>query len=194
MPKHARLFVISGPSGVGKDTLAGEILKSAEGCERVVTATTRQPRPGETDGISYWFLSDEDFDRTISEGGFLEWATVHGNRYGTPKEAVLRKLSEGISLILAIDIQGAKSIRDLMREAVTIFIAPPSFKELERRLRGRSTERESEVATRIKAAKEEMRQMDLYDFAVVNHNVRQASDELLQIIESEAGTTLKEKS
>ena len=187
MFKRARLFVISGPSGVGKDTLAGEILKSIDGCERIVTATTRQPRQGEIDGINYWFLSEPDFDRRISEGGFLEWATVHGNRYGTPKEAVLRKLSEGISLILAIDIQGAKTIREKMREAVTIFIAPPSFKELERRLRGRSTECDSEVKARIKAAENEMREMDFYDFAVVNASVRQATDELLQIIESESG-------
>jgi guanylate kinase len=194
VPKSARLFVISGPSGVGKDTLAGEVLNRLSGCERVVTATTRQPRPGEIDGTSYRFLSDEDFDRMVGEDGFLEWAVVHGNRYGTPKEFVLRKLSEGTSLLLAIDIQGAKTIREKMREAVTIFIAPPSFKELERRLRGRSTESDAEVETRIKAAEEEMRQMDLYDFAVVNQSVRQASDELLQIIKSESGRSLKEKS
>ncbi len=184
MPKKGKLFVISGPSGVGKDTLVGLVLPGPANLERVVTATTRPPRPGERDGINYWFLTAEEFERRIKANEFLEWAVVHGNRYGTPAPAVSEKLAHGISLILAIDIQGAKSIRDEMGEAVTIFIAPPSFKELEERLRGRSTECDAEINGRIEAAEDEMAQMDKYDYAIVNTEIEQAAGELKQIIES----------
>jgi guanylate kinase len=184
VPKEGKLFVISGPSGVGKDTLVNLVLKNLSDSERVVTATTRQPRPGEREGISYRFLTAEEFDQGIRDGQFLEWAWVHGNRYGTPAPEVRKRLEQGISLLLAVDIQGAKSIRDKMGEAVTIFIAPPSFKELEERLRGRSTEQDAEIATRIKTAETEMDQMDQYDFAIVNTQVDQAAKELQQIIEA----------
>lgn len=187
MLKQGKLFVISGPSGVGKDTLVGMVLQGPADLEKVVTATTRPPRTGERDGVNYWFLTAEEFDRRIREGEFLEWALVHGNRYGTPAPAVIEKLAQGISLVLAIDIQGAKSIRDEMREAVTIFIAPPSFKELEKRLRGRSTECEEEIDARIKAAEGEMAQMDRYDYAVVNTDLEQAAEELSQIIKAHTG-------
>ena len=152
--------------------------------ERVVTATTRPPRPGERDGTSYWFLTAEEFDRRVRTGEFLEWAIVHGNRYGTPREAVSEKLAQGISLVLAVDIQGAKSIREKMREAVTIFIAPPSFKELEQRLRGRCTECDAEIDDRIRTAKAEMAEIDRYDYVVVNLDLNQAAEKLRQIIKA----------
>jgi guanylate kinase len=177
-----RLFVISGPSGVGKDTLAAKVLKLVPGCERVVTATTRTPRGSERNGKDYRFLSNEEFDAMVSEGGFLEWAVVHGNRYGTPKEDVLNRLKDGRDLILAIDVQGAKSIRNRMGEAVTIFIAPPSFKELERRLRDRRTENEQDIVARVEAGKKEMSHMDDYDYAVVNEKADKAAVDIAEIV------------
>jgi guanylate kinase len=154
-------------------------------CERVVTTTTRLPRAGEVDGIDYRFISAGEFDKRISEDGFLEWATVHGNRYGSPKESVIEGLSEGKTLILAVDIQGAKQIREKMREAVTIFIAPPSLKELEKRLTSRSTENAGQIAKRLEAAREELEHVDKYDFAIVNADVNQATGELIEIIKSQ---------
>lgn len=184
MLKRGTLYVISGPSGVGKDTLVGKVLRELTGFERVVTATTRAPRKDEIQGTDYRFLSAEEFDKQLQENGFLEWAVVHGNRYGTPREAVEKKLDAGISLFLAVDVQGAKSIREKMREAVTVFITPPSLKELEMRLRGRSTEPEADIQRRIAAAQEELNQIDRYDFAVVNADLNKAADDLLRIIEN----------
>jgi len=182
VPIKGKLFVISGPSGVGKDTLAGEVIRTQPGLKRVVTATTRPPRKGEVNGTNYWFLSADEFDQRISSNGFLEWATVHGNRYGTPRKEIEDSLRAGMNLLLAIDVQGAKTIKDKMREAVTIFIAPPSFKELEKRLRGRSTENEREIAARIKTAETEIEHLDAYDYAVVNAEIRDAAADLRGII------------
>ncbi|MFH1736476.1 MAG: guanylate kinase, partial [Actinomycetota bacterium] len=152
------------------------------GFERVVTATTRAPRKDDIQGTHYRFLSAEEFDKRLRENGFLEWAVVHGNRYGTPREVVEKKLAAGTSLLLAVDVQGAKSIREKMREAVTVFITPPSLKELEIRLRGRSTEPEADIERRVAAAQEELKQIDRYDFAVVNADLDKAADELLRIV------------
>lgn len=185
MPKKGKLFVISGPSGVGKDTLAAEILKAMPECERVVTTTTRSPREGEIDGISYRFISAGEFDKRIGEDGFLEWANVHGNRYGSPKRSVIQGLGQGKSLILTVDVQGARQIKEKMGEAVTIFIAPPSLKELEKRLTSRSTENAGEIAGRLDAAREELEHVDMYDFAVVNADVKQTAGELIEIIKSQ---------
>lgn len=162
--------------------MAAKVLKLVPGCERVVTATTRTPRGSERNGKDYRFLSNEEFDAMVSEGGFLEWAVVHGNRYGTPKEDVLNRLKDGRDLILAIDVQGAKSIRNRMGEAVTIFIAPPSFKELERRLRDRRTENEQDIVARVEAGKKEMSHMDDYDYAVVNEKADKAAVDIAEIV------------
>lgn len=185
MPKKGKLFVISGPSGVGKDTLASKILKMMPECERVVTATTRAPRTGEVDRINYRFISAGEFEKRIGEDGFLEWATVHGNRYGSPKQGIVEKLDQGKSLILAVDVQGANQIKEKMREAVTIFIAPPSIKELEKRLTSRCTENAEEIAERLEAANEELEYVDKYDFAVVNTDIKQTAGELIEIIKSQ---------
>lgn len=155
------------------------------GFEKVVTATTRKPRKDEIQGTHYWFLSAAEFDKRLKEDGFLEWAVVHGNRYGTPREAVEAKLASGISLLLAVDVQGAKSIREKMREAVTVFISPPSLQELEKRLRERSTEPEAAIGQRILAAQAEMRHIDRYDFAIVNADIDKAAEDLRRIV----GTT-----
>jgi guanylate kinase len=182
--KRGTLYVISGPSGVGKDTLVGKVLPKLPGFERVVTATTRAPRKDEIQGTHYRFLSAEEFDKRLRENGFLEWAVVHGNRYGTPREAVEKKLAAGTSLFLAVDVQGAKSIREKVREAVTVFVTPPSLKELEMRLRRRRTEPEADIKRRIAAAQEELNQIDRYDFAVVNADLDKAADELLRIVKN----------
>ncbi len=188
MPKKGKLFVISGPSGVGKDTLAAEVQEAVPDVERVVTTTTRAPRPGEIDGTHYRFISAGEFDKRIREDGFLEWATVHGNRYGSPRQSVLNALEEGKSLILAVDVQGAKRIKEKMREAVTIFIAPPSLKELANRLTGRSTEGVAEITRRLEAAREELEHVDDYDFVVVNTKLKKAAGELIEIIKSQLST------
>lgn len=184
MSKRGKLFVISGPSGVGKDTLVGEVLKDLPDLERVVTATTRKPRAEEQNGINYWFISAEEFDKRIRDDDFLEWANVHDNRYGSPRDKVYEELARGKSMILAVDVQGANKIREKMREAVTIFIVPPSLKELRKRLVARSTEDAAAIERRVAAAKNEMRYIDSYDFAVVNKDVGKASEELLNIIKS----------
>lgn len=170
---------------MGKDTLASEIIKAMPECERVVTTTTRAPRAGEVDGINYRFISAGEFDKRISEDGFLEWATVHGNRYGSPKDSIIEGLNQGKTLILAVDVQGAKQIRKKMGEAVTIFIVPPSLKELEKRLTSRSTEDAGEIAKRLKAAREELEHVDMYDFAIVNADIKLATSELIEIIKSQ---------
>jgi len=185
VPKLGKLFVISGPSGVGKDTLATEVIKAVPEVERVVTTTTREPRPGEIDGTHYRFISAGEFDKRIREDGFLEWATVHGNRYGSPRQSVADALEKGKSLILAVDVQGAKQIREKMREAVTIFIAPPSLKELANRLTGRSTEDAVEITRRLETAREELEHVDDYDFVVVNTKLGKAAGELIEIIKSQ---------
>jgi guanylate kinase len=185
VPNRGKLFVISGPSGVGKDTLAAKIVKAVPTVERVVTTTTREPRVGEVNGKHYRFVSAGEFDKRIDEDGFLEWATVHGNRYGSPRQSVMDALAKGKSLILAVDVQGAKQIKDKMREAVTIFIAPPSLKELENRLTSRSTEDAAKIAVRLKAAREELEHVDDYDFVVINTELGKAAGELTEIIKSQ---------
>ena len=185
MPKRGKLFVFSGPSGVGKDTLAAKVIKAVPDIERVVTTTTRVPRRDEVEGTHYRFISAGEFDKRIKEDGFLEWATVHGNRYGSPRQGVMDALEKGKSLILAVDVQGAKQIREKMREAVTIFIAPPSLEELSNRLTSRSTEDAAEIGRRLKAASEELEHVDDYDFVVVNTKLDKAAGELTDIIKSQ---------
>ena len=169
----SRLVVVSGPSGVGKTTVCNHLLESAD-FERVITATTRAPRGPEKDGEHYHFLSDEEFDRWIAEDRFLEWAHVHGNRYGSPREQAETIVARGHHALLNIDVQGAAAISDAFR----VFLVPPSVEELERRLRGRSTDVPEEIALRMETAREEMARKDEFDLKVVNDDSRHAAEEI----------------
>lgn len=173
-----RLFVISGPSGAGKGTLLAELRKQRPDLGLTVSATTRSPRPGEVDGTSYYFLSDEEFRRRIAAGEFVEWAEVHGHLYGTLVSEVKRLLAKGHSLVLEIDVQGALNVRKVYPDAVLIFIEPPSIQALEERLRGRGTEDEASIELRLKNARHEMELADQYDVRIVNDTVDRAAQEL----------------
>lgn len=173
-----RLFVISGPSGAGKGTLLAELRKQRPDLGLTVSATTRSPRPGEVDGTSYYFLSDEEFRRRIAAGEFVEWAEVHGHLYGTLVSEVKRLLAKGHSLALEIDVQGALNVRKVYPDAVLVFIEPPSLQVLEERLRGRGTEDEASIELRLKNARHEMELADQYDVRIVNDTVDRAAQEL----------------
>lgn len=173
-----RLFVISGPSGAGKGTLLAELRKQRPDLGLTVSATTRSPRPGEVDGTSYYFLSDEEFRRRIAAGEFVEWAEVHGHLYGTLVSEVKRLLAKGHSLVLEIDVQGALNVRKVYPDAVLFFIEPPSLQVLEERLRGRGTEDEASIELRLKNARHEMELADQYDVRIVNDTVDRAAQEL----------------
>ena len=184
MTREARLFVVSGPSGVGKGTLVALLRERLTRLGLTVSATTREPRPGEVDGVSYHFLDDAEFERRVGEGEFLEWAWVHGHRYGTLRSEVERVLAEGRSVVLEIDVQGALSVRASHPEAVLVFIEPPSPEELERRLRGRGTEDEASIERRLANARREMSYADRYDVRIVNDDLDRAVDELAHVIDS----------
>lgn len=180
-----KLFVISGPSGAGKGTLRRELFKRVPNLVYSVSVTTRKPRAGERNGVDYFFISEEEFERMKRNGELLEWAQVHGNLYGTPRKFVESKLSEGKSVVLEIDVQGALQVKRSFPEAVLIFILPPSEEELFRRLKKRGTETENEMELRLKNAQWEMNRMDVYDYAVVNDDIEKASEELVKIVKSE---------
>ena len=177
-----RAFVVVGPSGVGKGTVLKEALARAPECWLSVSATTRDPRPGEREGVDYFFVSDERFDELVETGQMLEWALVHGvNRYGTPRGPVDDAAARGRIPVLELDLAGARQVRPSMPEAAQIFIAPPAWEELERRLRGRGTESPEEIARRLETAREEMAAMEEFDVVVVNDSVSRATEELLRI-------------
>jgi len=178
------LFVISGPSGVGKGTLRKELFRRLGSLAYSVSCTTRKPRTGEREGVDYFFLDRETFDRFLSRGAFLEWAEVHGNLYGTLEETVKNSLAEGKDVILEIDVQGAVQVKERMPEAVLIFIAPPDEGELARRLSRRGTEKEQELKKRLENAREELNAASCYDHVVVNDDIDRASEELVDIVRS----------
>jgi guanylate kinase len=180
----ARVFVITGPSGVGKGTLIRGLLDRVPGLELAVSATTRQPRPGEEDGVDYHFLSDDEFDRLVRGGGFVEHATYSGNRYGTLRSELDRRLARGAGVVLEIELQGARQVRASMPEAVQIFIAPPSPDALRARLVGRGTDDAAQVEERLKAAERELAAQDEFAHVVVNDRLENAMGELEAIVRS----------
>ncbi|MBE5024596.1 guanylate kinase [Olsenella sp. DSM 107455] len=182
MARRARIFVVSGPSGVGKGTLVALLRERLSCLGLTVSATTREPRPGEKDGVSYYFMDDAEFDRRVAAGEFLEWAWVHGHRYGTLRSEVERVLASGSSVVLEIDVQGGLSVRASMPDAVLVFVEPPSVEELERRLRGRGTEDESQIETRLQNARSEMDRAPEYDVRIVNDDLDRACSELEEVI------------
>ena len=185
MKNKGLLLVVSGPSGVGKGTICKEYLSSYDDCALSVSATTRAPRDGEIDGVSYFFLSHDEFRKKIDEGGFLEHAVFCDNYYGTPKEAVLKQLESGKNVILEIEVQGALQVRSHYPEAVFVFVIPPTLQTLEDRLRGRGTETDEVIKKRLERAKAEFKYIDKYNYVLVNDTVSDAVARLHSIIEAE---------
>ena len=181
---RGHLFIFSGPSGVGKGTVRARVFENADNMEYSVSCTTRSPRPGDVAGRDYYFLSEDDFHRQIDEGLFLEWADVHGHFYGTRRDIVEQTLDSGKDMMLEIDVQGALQIKKKMPEAITVFLAPPSFEELERRLRGRGTDSEESIKTRLANAKKELACEPEYDYTIVNNTVDEAAEEFIKLINS----------
>ena len=178
------LYVVSGPSGAGKGTLVSRVLEANPDIWLSISATTREPREGEVDGVHYRFMSIEEFERTIEEGGFIEWAQVHSNYYGTPLEPIEQHIDKGGIALLEIDVQGAFQVREKLPQAKLVFIAPPSLEELERRLRGRGTEAEEAIERRLANARGEMDAAKDYDYRIVNDDLNEATKELLAVLES----------
>lgn len=176
------LFILSGPSGAGKGTLRERLFRMLDGLSFSVSCTTRPPRPGETDGVDYRFVAEEEFLRRRDAGDFLEWADVHGHFYGTLTADVKKALDDGRDILLEIDVQGALQVKKKIPGAVTIFVAPPSMKALEERLRGRSTETEQDIALRLCNARREMGESFKYDFTVVNDDIDAAAQRLADIV------------
>jgi guanylate kinase len=178
-----RLVVLAGPTAVGKGTVSAAVRDDHPEVFLSVSATTRKPRAGEVNGVHYLFVSDEEFDAMIAGGELLEWATVHNMaRYGTPRGPVDKALAEGRPAMLEIDLQGARLVRETMPEAIFVFLAPPSWEELVRRLVGRGTETEAERERRLQTARVELAAEKEFDVTIVNHEVHQAADELVTLM------------
>lgn len=182
---YGRLFVLSGPSGVGKGSLRKALISVLPDIVRSVSATTRPPRPTEIDGVDYHFLTRDRFDADIAENRFYEYAEYDRNYYGTPCEPVESLRAQGIDVMLEIEVQGAKIIRALAQDAILIFVTPPSLEALEERLRTRGTDSEARIAERLRIATMELECLPLYDYRVVNDDFEQALDQLRAIVIAE---------
>lgn len=183
---NKKLFVISGCSGVGKGTVLKEFMaRNSEDFILSVSCTTRNPRPGEIDGVNYFFVTKDEFDRCVREDKFLEHAQFAGNCYGTKKKFINQKFNEGLNIILEIETQGALQVKEKMPEAVLIFIAPPSVEELEHRLRGRHTEDEETIQKRLSEARIELERAKKYDYVVLNDDLERAILEVEEITKKE---------
>ena len=176
------IFVISGPSGAGKGTMVNAALKAFPHMALSVSATTRSPRPGEVEGVDYHFKTNEEFDELLSNDGLLEWAEVHGQRYGTLTDEVNKALNEGRDLVLEIDPQGYNQVRSRMSEVCSIFIVPPSLDELKRRLELRGSESKESIERRLCTALVEMKMQDSYDVVIINDELEKATNELIAVI------------
>jgi guanylate kinase len=187
MPK---VFVITGPSGVGKGTLISTLLERVPGLELSISATTREPREGEVDGRDYHFLAPEQFDQRIAAEDFVEFATYSGNRYGTLRSEVSRRLAEGQSVVLEIEVQGARQVRAAMRESIQVFIAPPDPASLRRRLESRGTDSLEAIDARLEVAEQELAAQGEFAHSVVNDDLERAATDLEGIVRAELGIPL----
>jgi len=185
METDRKLFIISGPSGAGKGTLVSSAMKQVGDIELSISATTRKSRVGETPGVEYHFISDEEFDEKVKKNEFLEWAKVHYNKYGTLRNLVRDHLQKRKDVILELDVQGALNVKEKVTNAILIFIKPPSQKELKERLVKRRTESKKDVENRLKTAEVEMKFANKYDYIIENKDLKQAVEELVKIIENE---------
>ena len=183
----AKVFVITGPSGVGKGTLISRLLGRVPNLELSVSATTREPREGEVDGRDYHFLARDEFDRRVEAEDFLEFATYSGNRYGTLRSEVRKRLDAGHSVVLEIEVQGARQVRAAMRESVQVFIAPPDPSVLRRRLESRGADSAEAIDSRLEVAEQELAAQDEFDYRIVNDDLKKAATELEEIVRGELG-------
>ena len=173
--KKGLLFVVSGPSGAGKGTVCGELVRRRADISLSVSMTTRKPRPGEIDGKEYYFVNEESFLKTVSDGGFLEYAKVYDRYYGTPKEPVTTRLAKGIDVLLEIDTQGALKVKSEWPDGIFVYILPPSMQELRRRITSRGAETQAEIAFRLGESLKEMERIDRYDYCIVNERFEEAA-------------------
>ncbi|MEM9135900.1 MAG: guanylate kinase [Cyanobacteria bacterium P01_F01_bin.42] len=180
--KHGRLIVVTGPSGVGKGTLLNAIFQSHPDLHFSVSATTRPPRPNEIEGQHYYFLTPEIFENKVQRSEFLEWATFAGNCYGTPKEPILKQVEKGTTVILEIELEGARQVRKTAPEAIQIFILPPSIDELESRIRSRAQDEPEAIARRLDRAKVEIAAASEFDYTITNDDLESATLELKELI------------
>lgn len=184
--RHPFIIVISGPSGVGKSTIVERLLERCDDISRSVSMTTREPRAGERDGEDYFFVTEREFAQRRDAGELLEWATVHGNLYGTPGRYVDERIGSGHRVLLEIDVQGGMKVKEKRPDAVLVFLLPPGLEELERRLLGRGTDDEAVVRRRLKNARWELGFYDAYDYLVVNEAIAPCVDDVLCIVRSES--------
>jgi guanylate kinase len=180
--RHSRLTVLSGPSGVGKSTVTAELRRCKPEIWVSVSVTTRSPRPGEVDGREYHFVDDHEFGKMAEAGELLEWARFTGHKYGTPREPLERKLAAGVPAVLEIDLQGARQVRQAMPEALLVFLAPPSWEELVRRLTGRGTESPDVIERRLAKARIELAAESEFDVTLVNTSVQEVCQQLVTLI------------
>jgi guanylate kinase len=186
----AKVFVITGPSGVGKGTLIRALLDRIPALELSVSATTRTPRPGERDGLAYHFLSREQFDKGVEDVDFVEHAEYSGNRYGTLRSELESRISEGVPVVLEIEVQGARQVREKMPEAVQVFIAPPSRETLRTRLVGRGTDTPDQVRRRLETADAELAAQPEFRHVVVNDRLEDAIEELVAVVQAELASAV----
>mgnify|MGYP001176537223 FL=1 len=184
MKNFKKLIIITGPSGVGKGTVVKELLDRNKDIWLSISATTRNPRVGENDGLNYYFISEERFKDMIDKKEFLEWAQFAGNYYGTPLSTVNEKIEKGFVVLLEIEVEGAKQIKEKFPEALSIFLLPPSKAELEKRIRNRGTEKEEAIDRRLSRANYEIASSNQFDFVLTNHDVDETVKEVFKIIKS----------